>query len=76
MTKRNVKNRPEARMASPATLLRKLNRSLQVGCVLALATVSQCNYVPTSNSTQVECCEPVEDIADCPCIIITDVAEG
>ncbi len=72
----NLKNRLEALVASPGNLLRNLNRGLKVGCMLAVATVSQCNYVPTTNSGEEECCVPVEDIADCTCIITDDVVNG
>ncbi len=57
-------------------LLRRLNQGLRVGSLLAIATLSQCNYTPTSNSSEVTCCVPVENIEDCPCIVIVDVGEG
>lgn len=58
--------------------LRQLNHSLRVGALMAIATASQCNYVSTSQSGsgEVTCCEPVENIEDCPCIVIVDVGEG
>lgn len=57
-------------------LLRRLNRGLRVGSLLAIATLSQCNYPGTTNATEPTCCVPVENIEDCPCIIIDDVGEG
>ncbi len=76
MIGKNLKNRLEALVASPGNLLRNLNRGLQMGCMLAVATVSQCNYAPSTNFVAEECCVPVEDIADCPCIVTDDIIDG
>ncbi len=57
--------------------LRQLNHSLRVGALMAIATVSQCNYAPTTpNNSKETCCVPVSNMANCPCIVIVDVGEG